>query len=311
MEDLSTWKVKELKDKLRELGLNVSGKNKGELIQRIRASKIQVSPKRILSGFPPELNFEILLNLDDSSLANAGKTSKESAKICKDDLFWKKRIERIYDINLGTYTGGKGKHKKIYKMLNESEETSYTDFLIYVSELGYLPLVEYSLPAVLNIEDKLSALFEATGNGHLSVVKYFKDNTDIITEKEGSYAIEVAAQGGQLRIVKYLMEELNMNSGSALADASMEGHLDVVRYLVEEQDADIHYENDKALGYALISDITPLPTIEYLVKHGARFTSRYFGMDALKKTLRKLGLSDKGNKEVLIKRIQRLIKVQS
>ncbi len=44
--DLSSWKVKELRDHLRSLGLKVSG-NKPDLIQRIREhTPAQKSPRR-------------------------------------------------------------------------------------------------------------------------------------------------------------------------------------------------------------------------------------------------------------------------
>ena len=126
----SKSKVPKLKALLKERKLSQTGR-KVELVNRLEASDTKTRPvpqrreensppKRGLSKLPPELNIEIFLNLDDKSLARACRTNKEAAKICNDDLFWKSRIERIFDYDLSKYKGEKdATYRKMYKFLTK------------------------------------------------------------------------------------------------------------------------------------------------------------------------------------------------
>ena len=56
-------------------------------------------------------------------------------------------------------------------------------------------------------------------------------------------ALSMAAEGGHLETVKYLVfggSNVHANDDAALRDAASRGHLEVVKYLVEECGADVH-----------------------------------------------------------------------
>ncbi len=106
--DLSTWRVKELKDHLRKLDLKVSG-NKPDLIQRIRdftsaqksprssPKKDKKSPRRttrkdgVLTGENVDVDRLILLQLDDIILKAVCASNKYAVSVCN-EVFWKQRV---------------------------------------------------------------------------------------------------------------------------------------------------------------------------------------------------------------------------
>ena len=311
--EYSQMSVKQLKDHLLKLGLPVSGKNKAELVKRIKdyeASRRKSShqrklspkrrdtpspkreenssPKRGLATLPPELNIEIFLNLDDKSLARACRTNKEAAKICKDDLFWKSRIERIFGYYLSKYREEKDvTYRKMYKFLKKDQ---YIDEAL---ELGYLPIVKYlmdeeglrididaafvnaakngHLPLVIYLIERVSdiyflneALIQASKAGKLPVVKYIFDREIHYPE-----ALAFASGYGKLSVVQYLIENginIHYNDDEALRMASMFGYLPIVKYLIEKG-ANIHVREDNPIEEA--SSKRHLPVVEYLVEHGA------------------------------------------
>ena len=221
--DLSSQTVKQLTDKLRKLGLKVSG-NKAELIQRIITFKhstdtpyehLKVTQLKILlrernlpvSGLkkilvsrlydydrtfitevPEDIYKEILLNLDDRDLANMCSTNKRAKKICNDDKFWNLRIQKIYNSDLSKYKHNK-KYKEMYKELTKNGD-DIDEVLFRASELGYLPVVKYLIENEENIDGKTIdyALYKASKEGQLSVVKYLieKLNADVHAQGDGA-----------------------------------------------------------------------------------------------------------------------------
>ncbi len=67
------------------------------------AEKIQVSHKKHIAELPTELYRKIILNLNDKDLANACRTKKRAAEICKYDYFWNLRIQKVYNSDLTNY----------------------------------------------------------------------------------------------------------------------------------------------------------------------------------------------------------------
>ncbi len=121
--DISKWKVTQLKDHLRTLGLPVSG-NKTDLIQRIRdftsaqksprrspkkdkksphrsPNKDKKSPRRtskkdgVLTGENIDVDRLILLELDDIQLKAVCGSNKYATSVCN-EVFWKQRVEQKY-----------------------------------------------------------------------------------------------------------------------------------------------------------------------------------------------------------------------
>jgi hypothetical protein len=55
-------------------------------------------PASLPPGFPtgiPELDLDIMMNLDDESLGRSCSTSQYLSVLCEDDIFWKRRAERV------------------------------------------------------------------------------------------------------------------------------------------------------------------------------------------------------------------------
>ncbi len=276
--EFSTWTVKKLKDKLRELGLKVSG-NKTDLIQRIRSTESKYSnmtvvylktllkdrnlllagrkadlitrledsdnekissPKLFDPEFPKELQQEILLNLEDNDLTKTCRTNKQAAKICEDDDFWRLRIQKIYNSDLSNYKEKDKTYRDTYIQLRKYERESDTRLFIAAAELGYLPIIKY--------------LIEEKG--------------EKATATLGLYTVLVAAaQNGHLQVVNYLVQHganVNVPIGMPLIGASSTGHLSVVKYLVEHG-ANQGLEN--ALRWA--AENGHLPVVIYLIEREA------------------------------------------
>ncbi len=98
----------------------------------------------------------------------------------------------------------------------------------------------------LNIEDRRSddnfALFLASNNGHLEVVKFLIDNGLTLEDirNQDNFAFRWASFSGYLEVVKYLinqgltLEDIRSHDNEAFRWASNNGHLEVVKYLIDK-----------------------------------------------------------------------------
>ena len=113
-----------------------------------------------------------------------------------------------------------------------------------------------------------TALFWASKNGHLNVVKYLESKgADIRADDD--YAIRWASHNGHLNVVKYLESKsanIRAENDEAIRRASLNGHLDVVKFL-ESKGADIRADNDCAIRWASFND--HLEVVKFLESKGA------------------------------------------
>ncbi len=178
--DLSTWKVGELKDKLRNLGLKVSG-NKADLIKRIEQHSF-------LTGVV-DLDRKILLNLSSKDLARACQGNKYSIKLCSDEKFLQLRLERNYKGNAN-------------KALAEAAE--YGDILFVKYLVGTR---DASFNSVFG--RKYAAFWNAYYNENYGIIKYLIDNTRIYKDDlyKLLYKAVIDDEYDSAYIAKYIIEK--------------------------------------------------------------------------------------------------------
>ena len=298
--EYSNITVKQLKAVLKERKLSQTGR-KVDLVNRLEVSdtkKIQTplgrspspnkvfprretspkirntpSPQQPIDELPTELFSEIINNLNDKDLANACKTDKRAAKLCKDDHFWNLRIQKVYNSNLNNYIEEDKTYREVYIDLKKYERKSKENLLTKTAELGYLPIVKYVVEKGANIHDSEDyTLRWAAQHGYLPMTKYLVEHSANIHARNDA-ALRGAAQYGHLPIVKYLVEHsanIHARKDSALGLAAHNGYLPVVKYLVEHS-ANIHADDDYALRFAAYH--SHLPVVKYLMENGANIHS--------------------------------------
>ncbi len=90
-------------------------------------------------------------------------------------------------------------------------------------------------------------------------IKYIIEEYGVDPNFEESYAIRAACRGGNLNLVKYLVEkgiDVNSKEGMPLKFASENGHLDLVRWLVLEGGADRGYKQAIKWAEIALEDLT-------------------------------------------------------
>ena len=99
-------------------------------------------------------------------------------------------------------------------------------------------------------------------NGHLNVVKYLVENFDINRED----ALRWSAQNGHFKVVEYLIStgvNVNIDNNYPLISAAGNGHLSLVKYLVSKG-ADVHAKDDRPLRWSAYNG--QLHVVKYLVE---------------------------------------------
>ena len=78
----------------------------------------------------------------------------------------------------------------------------------------------------------------AAAAGHLQFIKHLIENKN--AQFDSITAIQYAAKGGFLNIVKYLSQRAAIKDTQAIVQASGQGHFNIVKYLVEAQGIPIY-----------------------------------------------------------------------
>ncbi len=266
----SKMQVLQLKSLLKDRGLVRSG-NKADLVKRLEANDTKKTPspkrpqQRILAG-APELNLQIFLNLDDTSLAKLCKTSKEANEFCKSDSFWKMRIKYIFGVDLTKYKDDKSSYKKMYIFLKKFNNKKIHAQVNSAIKMGHLPILKYLIQEkggkkYAQIDYSLSLAIEF---GHIHIIEYLIENIGYTL----SEALTVAAEVGNVAVFKYIIEQdvdtYIVNAGNDPNDLELAvdaGHLVIVKYIVQNLKPDIYMLNS-ALFYAVNNG--ELSIIKYL-----------------------------------------------
>jgi len=163
---------------------------------------------------------------------------------------------------------------KVWKNFKELKSTKNIDLepgLTTYSKSGYLLVVQYLVDNGANIHFAENyAIQLAAHNGHLPIVKYLVNPpvnpADLKSALFNTIGIERSSRRDDL-----VSKGSNINAlNKALFSATNKGHLNIVQYLVSKG-ANIHADNDRALGYA--ADKGHLPIVLYLLSLGANTDS--------------------------------------
>lgn len=152
-------------------------------------------------------------------------------------------------------------------------------YCIFHMEYKYLDLLfkmkpkdlEFDIPEDRHFFFNISCVF-----GHLDLVKYFLQ--DEISRNIKSHGLCIAAENGQLEIVKYLIQGgagVNYDYDFRIWNYSLEmaawnGHFEIVKHLVENG-ADVNLDNGNALIWSL--DGKRLKISKYLIDNGSNLHS--------------------------------------
>jgi Ankyrin repeats (3 copies) len=166
--------------------------------------------------------------MDDKTLLNFCSTDKYfNSKICKDDFFWNRRLNEKYPLLVDFK---KGTWKQFYLKMSYYIAKLEEEFEIpYIPTKGYNPEKFYK-----EYKDRKDifnwAMDEAAEGGHMEIVK-------LMIEKGARYfndAMVKASKGGQLEIVKLMIEKGATDFNSAMVYAARGGHMEIVKFMIEK-----------------------------------------------------------------------------
>lgn len=135
---------------------------------------------------------------------------------------------------------------------------------------GHLDLVKYFIYGEVSRNIKSHGLCLAAEHGQLEIVKYLiQEGANVNYDYDfgkWSYSLEKAARYGHFEIVKYLVEngaDMNLDNGNALIWSLDGKHLQISKYLIDNR-SNLHSEENNPLKYAVEHNI--LEIVKYLVK---------------------------------------------
>lgn len=187
----------------------------------------------------------------------------------------------VFDLSSPTDKNSSDYWEKFYSQLTDEFN------LIIVNKpenLTYLD--QYNELSSLNDEDIVISASKQRFDKVVYLVSIKKVNVDLENES-GDTALQYAASGKNLDLVRYLVEkgaDINTRGfydGTPLMGASSKGNLDIVEYLVKK-DSDVNLQDAVEGWTALIfaSMNGHLNVVKYLVKNGARNLCDYEGRTA-------------------------------
>lgn len=239
-----------------------------------------------------DLDLKILSELTDRDLLSFCLTGKEGKKLCDNETFWRNRTLE--------------KHGRIEKKPNRSWKDLYLAITYYSDK--YLPgraLKELSQKGMKNIDlinffllqgaKPNRGLFGAAFSGDMDLVRLFislgvndwanglfgsihgghKELTDFFLKKDinvndRNIAAGVAAQKGDLELVKYFINQGFNDWNWGLMKASQGGHQDLVDFFIEKGSDNWNF----GLSGATLGGHKDL--IDFFIKKGAK--NMHFGL---------------------------------
>lgn len=213
---------------------------------------------------PKEILFKIAIDYSFPEIINFCLVSKRiNNLVCENQKFWMLKLSHDYNIYNRDIPG---KYKSTKKSYN------YKNYYQYIS--GFLNNLKNKLEKYKNhsefqknilINNELDDIVEG---GDLNLVK-------MIIEKGAvnfNSALVKAARSGHLNIVKYLLEEKKVKNEyyDPLIDAAQFGYLDIVKYLVKKgHNVDIQSYFNRTTALELTSKNNHTDVVKYLLDQGA------------------------------------------
>jgi Ankyrin repeats (3 copies) len=199
--------------------------------------------------------YALASNMDDKTLLNFCNTDKYfNLKICKDDTFWKRRLDEKYplltEFKKGTwkqfylkmtyyiskleeifgipYIPTKSYNPEDFYMSYKNSENIFNLAMRNAAEGGHMEIVKLMIEK--GATDFVGAMARAAKGGHMEIVK-------LMMEKGVTYfdtAMAYAAKGGHMEIVKLMIEKGATDFNQAIADAAYGGHIEIVKFMIEK-----------------------------------------------------------------------------
>ena len=181
------------------------------------------APSRLSFTGVPELDWNILLELDYQSLARACQASTEINRICQDDRFWKEKVRHEFGVD--QYKPERISYQQQYRELVEAE-----DYVIAIinNRLDILIALEKK-EIVFPDYDLMNAIDGAAQNGHLQVLEWLAVRNILPTPSGANWA----AWGGHLQVLKWLASRNILPTQRGADWAAAYGHLQVLKWLAE------------------------------------------------------------------------------
>jgi len=189
---------------------------------------------------------KIMDEMDDSTLLNFCKTNdqRDSGGVlyCNNEIFWENRLTKYYPLLLE------------FKKNDDTYKNFFIEMSHYISKLEegfgipYIPTEGYNPKELYNIN---SVKKEELG------INYNERN--IYNE-----AMEEAARGGQLEIIKLMIEKGANNFDRVMNSAARKGHMDIVKFMIDKATA---YGFNWAMRIASIEG--QMEIVKLMIENGA------------------------------------------
>lgn len=192
---------------------------------------------------PKDINYKILLELEDKDLVKFCQVNKKANKYCNDDTFWLNRILLKFP------------YIPIETLKNYKGEQSWAKYYIY------------DLRKINESRDRLQ-LNISSYNGRL-------DHVMILTQNgvRTPAATDNAAHTNQLSILKYLLSKGYKINPIDLITAVSRCHLDIVKYLVENG-AGVNIDYMVGTPLEIAYEYGCQNIADYLISQGAKIKPR-------------------------------------
>jgi Ankyrin repeats (3 copies) len=139
--------------------------------------------------------------MDDETLLTFCKTDKYfNSKICNDDFFWKRRLDEKYPL--------------LIEFKNGTWKKFYLKMTYYISKLEE----EFGIPYIPTKSYNPEKFY-----------KKYKDSKDIY-----NFVMVRAAKGGNMEIVKFMIEKGATSFDWTMVNASRGGHMEIVKLMIEK-----------------------------------------------------------------------------
>lgn len=248
-----------------------------------------------LESLPPEVVFQILLNLNDVDIVNICRVSSYLSSFCSDRDFWRKKANLDFEFPEGLFNqtdikdpllryreiqmmyrhpdlnihraAHKGQAELVRYFINLGVSTmALNDALIEAADKGYMNIVREVLNnGATNLDD---ALYAAARTNDLALLTELLHAEDWPEEgiEEFNNALIIAARHGYLDAIREIINAGATNLGEALVNAATSNHLNVVQFLINTGAID-PMDIDWALRQAAYHG--RLEIVRELVEHGA------------------------------------------
>jgi Ankyrin repeats (3 copies) len=172
--------------------------------------------------------------MDDKTLLNFCKTNKYfNSKICDDPFFWKGRLDEKYPL--------------LIKFKNGTWKEFYLRMTYYISKLEekfgipYIPTKGYNPEQFYKDNKNNEYIYDwATGyaaeGGNMEIVKMMLEKG----AKDFDLTTAMAAKGGYMGIVKLMIEKGFTNFNWAMRSAAFGGHMEIVKLMIEKGATDFN-----------------------------------------------------------------------